>query len=48
MMIVKRRQTLIAGLTICHENPCCLECVHMTSRRHVGGVNKETAAMLEE
>ena len=25
-----------------------IECVHMTSRDHVGGVNKETAAMLEE
>ena len=32
MMIVKRRQTLIAGLTICCENACCLECVDMTSR----------------
>ena len=25
-----------------------IECVHMTSRDHVGGVNKETAAMLEK
>ena len=25
-----------------------IECVHMTSRGHVGGVNKETAALLEK